>query len=134
MQAFGRSMLVWQLDTFKGFESMIKGLRDPEEPSHAAQLQKFLCGEKWIGPFLPDYARDVVSLQELVSSAQKEVSCLKPSKIKAVPLKSNLTEEHSERFQRWKPILANAVAMAHLRDDQKFCLFTDASDSHWDSF
>ena len=34
-------------------------------------------------------------------------------------------------FQRLKEILGNTVRLAPPKDDQEFCLFTDASDSHW---
>jgi hypothetical protein len=72
---------------------MIEGLTILEEPTNAGQLQKFLCGAKWMRPCLPDYAREVSLLLELFSSIQKDIGSLKQSKLKSIPLSSHWTRE-----------------------------------------
>ena len=43
-------------------------------------------------------------------------------------LKDVWTEVHDEAFAQIKEGVANAVKLAHVRDDATLCLFTDASD------
>jgi hypothetical protein len=66
--------------------SMIEGLTNFAVPTNAGQLQKFLCGTNCIRPCIPDYAREVSLLQELLSSVQKYIGSLKKLKLGTIPL------------------------------------------------
>jgi hypothetical protein len=43
-----------------------------------------------------------------------------------------LEEERSKCFERMKHIIAHSVTVAYPKDGYEVCLFTDASDFHWD--
>jgi len=57
------------------------------------------CGAHWIWPCLPDYAREVSLLQQLLKQIEKEMRILKKSKHNTVSSKDFWKEEHSESFK-----------------------------------
>ena len=108
---------------------MIESLLSLPEPENVANLQKFLCAAHWIRPSTPEYAMEVVPLQEIM----KSTGSAKNSKLKSVQLREISKEEHSKCFERMKHIMAHSVTVAHPKDGYEVCVFTDASDFHWGS-
>ena len=115
------------VDGIKFDPEMIESLLILPEPEHAANLQKFLCGAKWIRSSIPEYATEVAPLQELMGEVMRSTGSAKSFKLKSVQLKEIWKEEHFKCFKRMKHIIA------HPKDGYEVCLFTDDSDFHWGS-
>ena len=97
-------------------------------PENAATLRQFLASANWVRGRISKFAELVTPLQELL------VKCLATCKRKTTRvaakalLRDEWTETHAKSFRTIKEVVANAVKLAHVRDDATLCLFTDASD------
>ena len=108
--------------------AFLSAVREIPVPENAATLRQFLASANWVRGRIPQFAELVTPLQELL------VQCLAKCKRKTTRvaakalLKDEWTEIHAKSFQAIKDGVANAVKLAHVRDDATLCLFTDASD------
>ncbi len=97
-------------------------------PSTAAELQQFLAAVNWTRLHLPEFAKVAAPLQDLLNGALHGSSRTKKTAGK-IPLR--WTTEHDGAFADVKKLLTSAVELAHPNPDFDFCLFTDASETHW---
>ena len=101
-------------------------------PTTAAELQQFLGSCGWVRTKIPAYAHLVAPLQELLTAAlanSKKRNARAAAKIKLAEV--GWTCIHDDAYEAVKRALADAVTLAHLRDDTVVCLFPDASELFW---
>nr|CCA22052.1 AlNc14C142G7279 [Albugo laibachii Nc14] len=106
----------------------LQGLRDLRNPCKGGELQQFLCGLNWLRGSLPDYARVVRILQELL---KVKLAGTPGTKRAARNMPSVLKQEQMDCFKMVKQLLMKSVKIHHLVDIAVVCLFTDASLYGW---
>jgi hypothetical protein len=108
--------------------AFLTAVREIPVPENAATLRQFLASANWVRNRIPQFATLVHPLQELLVQALAQCK-RKTSRVAAkASLKDLWTEAHASAFHKIKEGVANAVKLAHIRDDATLCLFTDASD------
>ena len=107
----------------------LQGLRDLRNPSTFGELQQFLCGVNWLRGPLPDYARVVRILQELLKEKLAGTPGTKRVARNIVPRVSN--QEQMDLFQMVNQLLMKSVKLHYLVETAVVCLFTDASLYGW---
>ena len=101
-------------------------------PRTAADLQQLLAAANWIRAMIPEYARIVQKLQELLQEALAGLP--KRSKLYGARVQLDTKgwdDSHMEAFTNLKAAIENAVRTAHPDADKEFCLWTDASAVSW---
>lgn len=115
-------------------------LLDMPRPVTGADLQQFLAAANWIRGMIPEYARKVAPLQDLLNEVLKDL----PRRNKVYASKVLLEErgwygEDGQQslaalaYEALKSAIAQSVANAYPKDDYVFCLWTDASEISWGS-
>ena len=102
------------------------------EPTNAGELQQFLAAANWVRSMVPEFARIVLPLQNLLNAALK----LTKRRNQKQAARINLVEHgwltaHSEAFTALKTALSQCVTNAHPDSSKEFCLWTDASADSW---
>ena len=108
--------------------AFLSAVREIPVPENAAALRQFIASANWVRNRIPQFATLVTPLQDLLVQALSTCK-RKTSRVatKAL-LKDVWTDLHDKAFTNIKEGVANAVKLAHVRDDATLCLFTDASD------
>ena len=110
----------------------LKALRELPAPITAGDLQQFLCGVNWMRSSLPNYNVTVAPLQELLEQALRAAGKRTKSAAKKQKLADHgWSTSHEEAWSKAKLMLNEAIVLAHPDPDKEFCLYTDASISHW---
>ena len=110
---------------------MIRGLINLKRPRTAGELQHLLAASNWIRTSLPQYAKTVGHLTELLNNHQKAAGSSRKRKLSKRSLKWDANALRS--YENLKSLLANNVELSHFKysADYVLCLFTDASESYW---
>ena len=103
-------------------------------PTTAADIQQFLAATNWIRGRIPEYARIVGPLQDLLQTALAG----KKRRTKRIAAGVRLRDigwgpVHEASFRQVRAAIAEAVTVAHPDPEKHFCLFTDASQEFWAS-
>ena len=111
--------------------SMIQGLLELSKPRNAAELQHLLTASNWLRISLPEYAKVVAALTDLLRSSQQDAGSSKKRKLRRFQLTWN--DESNSAFMNLKELLRQSVELAHFHHSSEYvlCLFTDASDLFW---
>ena len=99
----------------------MSAVRDIPVPENAATLRQFLASANWVRNRIPQFATLVTPLQDV---QKKNYTGGFESFVK----KRLDSHSHAKAFNEIKEGVANAVKLAHVRDEATLCLFTDASD------
>lgn len=103
-----------------------------EPPTTLGQLQQLLGALSWMRMHLPDHAKTVAPLQELLDKGLADLPKRSRRYSDRVPLERlEYGELHAEAFAAVKQMLASAVRLAHHDPSCDVLVFTDASESHW---
>ena len=112
--------------------SRVQGLVDLQSPTTAGELQQFLCAVNWMRESIPEYNKLVQELTELVEQCMAKCGSRKKTKLTKIALSEcGWSEIHERALERVKSALKAMVPMAHPKDDQDICVYTDASQDHW---
>jgi Reverse transcriptase (RNA-dependent DNA polymerase) len=87
----------------------IEALCNIPEPATAAELQQFICASNWMRESLPDYARLVDPLQQLLDTALKGS---KKTKKAATGIRVTFTSVERANFIETKQLLQRAATLA----------------------
>ena len=111
----------------------VAALIDIPDPHTAAELQQFLAAANWMRLKLPEYAKTIEPLQDLLNRAL-EGKRRTSSVAAGVRLDAFGWERiHADAVACLKNLLQRAVTLGHPDPEKEFCLFTDASSTHWGS-
>jgi hypothetical protein len=112
----------------------VDAVREMAAPVTAADLQQFLGSCGWVRGKIPAYAELVAPLQQLLTAALAGSKKRNARAAARIALRdAGWGEAHAAAFEAIKAALAQAVTLAHLRDDMAVCLFPDASTYFWGS-
>ena len=111
----------------------LEGLTENPPPERGKQLQDLLTGLNWIRSNIPDYARNLATLQQLLKRCQGQINSANASKLSRISSVHAVTwkADHDTAFSRVNEVLADAVTLPHPKQDYELCLFIHASDPHW---
>ena len=101
-------------------------------PTTAADLQQLIAAANWVRGMLPNFARIIEPLQDLLTVSLHGLK----RKNKAAGARIRLLDkgwgqQHDDAFRDLKATVAHAVTNAHPDDDKEMCLWTDASSTGW---
>jgi len=102
-----------------------------QKPTKADELQQLLCATNWMRNSIPDYAKVIAPLHDLMESAYKKAGKRTKLAVRKISLDNEWGAVHDEVFTLIKKQLAASVKLAHPKTDHSMCLFTDASETHW---
>jgi transposase InsO family protein len=108
--------------------AFLSAVRDIPVPENAATLRQFLASANWVRNRIPQFAKLVTPLQELLVKLLATCKRKTTRVASKALLKDDWTAIHTTAFNDLKESIANAVKLAHVRDEATLCLFTDASD------
>ena len=80
---------------------------------------------------IPEYAKRIEPLHDLLESCYKKAGKRTKRALRNLSLSNSWGTEHDTAFATIKSQLAASVKLAHPRQETAFCLFTDASETHW---
>ena len=110
----------------------VKAVLEMEPPTTLGQLQQLLGALSWMRMHLPDYAKTVAPLQELLDKGLADLPKRSRRYSDRVPLEQlEYGELHAKAFAAVKQMLASAVRLAHHDPSCDVLVFTDASEAHW---
>ena len=115
----------------------VRGLQEMPEPNTVADVQQWVCSLNWMRSSIPNFSRHIGPLQEKlklliqkIGSSKSQV--LKRRKLTKFPEIWNMHARLSYKLS--KLTLEKSIRLAHLRDDEELCVFSDASEKHWGLF
>jgi hypothetical protein len=111
-------------------ESMVAGLMEIRRPENAQELQKFICACNWMRSSIPDFAKEIHPLQDLLLKYTKKANSCKGSILKKLAIQ-DWNSEHENCFITVKQNIKNLVQLCHYDSSKRLCLFTDASQYYW---
>jgi hypothetical protein len=110
----------------------IEGLTQLQPPKTAAELQQFLCAMNWMRSSIPEYNHLVAPLTQLLEQCMKTTKTRKKSQLARVQLADHgWDQDHEGQLVKCKEALVAMVPLAHPREDQVVCVYTDASADFW---
>ena len=110
------------------FESLVS----MKKPTTARELQQLLCATNWMRSSIPNYAKVVEPLHNLMEEAYSKAGGKRTKRaIRNLSITAEWGANHDDAFSTIIKQLAAAVKLSHPKSDFELCLFTDASDSHW---
>lgn len=98
-----------------------------EEPSTAADLQRYLCGLNWMRTSIPAFARLAEPLLQLLRTCQERCGGLTKQKLRSVRLRPFWTPELAVAFGELKQALLDRLTLSHPDPKKTTFLYTDAS-------
>ena len=101
-----------------------------KHPKLASELQQFLCVTNWMRNSIPDYAKRIAPLHQLLEECCKKTGKRTKQALRKFNLTNSWVTIHDAAFDDIKTQLAVSVKLAHPKSDHQLCLFTDASDTH----
>lgn len=109
----------------RNFEELL----NMKAPRTGDELQQLICVTKWMRTAIPDYARLIEPLHQLLEQACRTAG--KRTKKVLQRVKLDRTNENDKTFQAVKKQLAKSTTLSLPKDGYRMCLFSDASDTHW---
>ena len=108
-------------------------LTNLSEPRAGGELSQFVHAVTWLHSSIPDFARRMAPLRDLLEKVYKHGRSRANNKIGNIPLAAELSwgPDHATAFSDLQTQLRNAVTLAHFDPKKVLCLHTDASSSHW---
>jgi hypothetical protein len=103
-------------------------------PITAGDLQSYLASCNWLRAGIPQYAKLVAPLQDLLTLALRQAESAKRKsavKVKLSDVSDGWTTEHDEAFKAVNHQLSKSVSLAYPDPTKLVRVFTDASDTHW---
>jgi hypothetical protein len=102
-----------------------------EAPTTAADLQQFVCAAQWFKLAIPDFARIIHPLQDLLLCCTRVCDSSKKTKLERLMITDRWSSDHQVSFQQIKDRLRNTMVMSYVKEGGIICVFTDASSTHW---
>ena len=102
-----------------------------KRPSHADQLQQFICAMNWMRNGVKKFARIVSPLLKLLDASAKRAGKRTKRKLSKIHISEEWGEEHETAFIDIKKEISNLTRMSFRKEKHSMCLFTDASDHFW---
>ena len=110
----------------------IEGLRAMDVPRTADEVCEFVHSCRWMSLSIPDFARRVEPLVELLEKAYAKSGRRTKRSIKNISLKDlSWGAQHEQTFLDLQESLKKAVAVAFPRPGHTLCVYTDASERFW---
>jgi len=106
----------------------LKNMRTPEV---AGDLQQFLCATGWMRSSIPEYAKTIAPLHNLMEDCYTRAGKRTKRAVRKTTLHGLWGAAHSSAFSQIKAQLSRALTLAHPKEGHTTCLFSDASDTHW---
>jgi len=111
--------------------ALITSVTSMSPPTKASELRKYLATTNWLRPAVPKYAELVEPLQGYLTELLREDSSKSTKHCKANIDPSEWYSKYHDVFLRINSAIANSTTLAYWDPDQRTCVFTDASDTHW---
>jgi len=119
----------------KGYKmdpSRLSGLKDMHVPETAAELGEFIYCCRWMSIALPEFAKRVSILNDVLEEAYSKSKKRTKKSITNIMLSSlSWGDKHIETFVQLQNDLKNSITLAYPDIEKTICLFTDASDRFW---
>ncbi|KAE8886173.1 hypothetical protein PF003_g29779 [Phytophthora fragariae] len=110
----------------------IQGLVDMPMPRTAADLQQFLCAVNWMRQSIPTYNLLTQRLYATLETAMQLAGTRKKSKLsKFLLVDAGWGVEDETALKAVRAALLKMVSLAHPNQQDKVCLYTDASQDSW---
>lgn len=119
-------------DGYKMEPRRLEGLKDMAFPNTADELAEFVYCTRWMSVCIPDFARRIAPLVELLDKAYKKSGRRTKKSIKNIKLRElSWGATHTKSFESLQESLRDAVRMSYVDPKKVICVFTDASDKFW---
>ena len=102
-----------------------------QKPTVANELQQFICATNWMRNSIPAYSKRISPLHKLLESCYKKAGKCTKQALRKLSIINSWTATHDAVFADIKGQLTVSVKLGFPKNEQKLCLFTDASDTHW---
>lgn len=111
---------------------LVTAITKMSEPATAAELRSYLATANWIRSSIPRYAELTQPLQDLLTTALATCKGRHKNEAKRVMLEEvGWNNTHRQAFRAINAAVASSVRLAFPDDRKTFCVFTDASKTHW---
>jgi len=127
--------------------AFVEAVTKMAKPETAAELRTYIASANWMRAGIPDYAKLVLPLQDLLkealrllvrdkidgkADARKRGSNTRQAAASRIYLADvGWTAQHDEAFMQLNAQIAYNVMVAHPDPGKVLCVYTDASDNHW---
>ena len=119
-------------DGYKMDPRRLDGLKNMSTPKTADELAEFVYCARWMSIAIPEFARRVSPLTDMLEVAYKKSGKRTKSSIKKFQLRElSWGTIHTQAFESIQDSLREAVKMSYVDSEKVTCVFTDASDKHW---
>lgn len=103
-----------------------------QPPTTGAHLQQFICAIQWVKTGIPDFSYLIAPLQNFMEKVYDRAGKRTNRAVASIKLRIlGWGKQEQKTFQRFKKSLANLVTLAHRDEEQRLCIYTDASDVVW---
>ena len=111
----------------------LSGLRSASRPRLAGELVQYVHCTQWMASAIPDYARSVAPLRDLLERAYARSGKRTKRSVQNLSLSGDLTwgPSHQAAFDNVQSVLSNAIKLAHRDESKALCVYTDASALFW---
>ena len=110
----------------------LEGLKDMHAPETADELAQPIYCCRWMSIVIPEYARLIAPLNELLEEAYTRSGRRTKRSIRGMALSTlSWGSEHKKAFSDLQDSLRNAVMLSHPDPEKEICIYTDASDRYW---
>lgn len=102
-------------------------------PINCGELREYVHYISWVQNGIPDHARMVAPLRDLIEKAYEKTGKRTKRSIKSISLSSlGSSEPRDNAFEKIQETLRQQVSLAHRNLDMHICIFTYASDRFWE--
>lgn len=107
---------------------LVQGISALRPPATGGELLSLLHSANYIRTAIPDYARQVQPLNDLMNSLHEEAGNRTRKGVQRKSLASLWTDKHDTAFQKIKKMVINQVSLGYHRPDWDTYVVSDASD------
>lgn len=119
-------------DGYRMDPARLSALQDMALPQTAAGLAEFIYCCRWMSLTLPDFARRVSPLNDVLEAAYTRSGKRTKRSIKTIALSTlSWGTPHEKAFHDLQDMLHNAVKLSYPKEGMVICIYTDASERFW---
>ena len=110
----------------------LSGLQDLHTPRSADELSQFVHCSRWMASAIPDLARRIKPLNDILEDAYTRVGRRTKRAIRKISISSlSWGPVHDRAFEDLQESLRHAITIAYPDPRKVTCIFTDASEKFW---
>ena len=119
-------------DGYKLDPARLSGLQQMAMPQTADELGQFIYCCRWMSNAIPDFARRVAPLNEVLEAAFNRSGKRTKRSIKKLALSTlSWGTAHTQAFHDLQDTLRNSVSLSYPKPGMEICIFTDESERFW---